>query len=173
MMEEAKQEKLPAARITPLEIEEGLAVPSTEVPVASTKPVQQQQQQRTKTKTKSTCQRYVWIIACHDHPLPKAHSRHGRVYVCTRRPLKLPRPILTPTYLPTTTIPRHRHRGKFICLGVTLTLLGAAGIAAAILWPKMPVFTLYSESVLSIDLLGTNTAKLMVQIENPNRFASA
>lgn len=47
MMDEAKHETYPAAKITPLELEEG--VPSTEVPVASTKPQQQ----------KSTCQRYV------------------------------------------------------------------------------------------------------------------
>lgn len=56
---------------------------------------------------------------------------------------------------------------------MTLAILGAGGIAAAIFWPRMPVFTLYSESLLSFDNAGTSTAKLMVQIKNPNRFASA
>lgn len=68
-----------------------------------------------------------------------------------------------------------RHRGKFICLGVTLTLGAIAGIAAAILWPKMPVFTLLNETVLTVDPLATgtgNSAKLVVQIQNPNKFAS-
>lgn len=69
--------------------------------------------------------------------------------------------------------PPHRHRGKFICLGVLLTLGAILGIAAAVLWPRAPAFTVTNESLMSIDLLGTNTAKLFLEIKNPNRFASA
>ncbi len=43
---------------------------------------------------------------------------------------------------------------------------------AAVFYPKMPQAELYSESLLSIDLLGENTANLVMQIKNPNRYAS-
>lgn len=74
---------------------------------------------------------------------------------------------------PTILVKPRRHRGKFICLGVLLTLGAILGIAAAVLWPRAPAFTVTNESLMSIDLLGTNTAKLFLEIKNPNRFASA
>ena len=146
MAEETKaqgSEKYPPARITPLEIEEG-RVPSTEGR-GPAKPAE-----------KTTCQRYVppWLLP----PLLLRGSIDG----CALRPRRLCTPSTT-TIHPTTPHWR-RHRGKFVCLGITLALLAAGGIVAAVYWPKMPKFTLYSESQINIDLLGTNTAKLMVQV---------
>lgn len=44
-----------------------------------------------------------------------------------------------------------RHRGKFICLGVTLGLLLVLGILIAIFFPRAPQITLFNSSVLAID----------------------
>ena len=63
-----------------------------------------------------------------------------------------------------------RHRGKFICLGVTLSLALVLGIAAALYYPRMPTFTLFEQSIVEIDGLTGAQANLVIKINNPNRY---
>lgn len=68
-----------------------------------------------------------------------------------------------------------RHKGKFICLGITLALLVATAIAVPLLLPKDPTATLLEQSNLRLDGLGTGSVviDLRMKVDNPNRYAIA
>ncbi len=68
-----------------------------------------------------------------------------------------------------------RHKGKFICLGVTLSLLVAAAVAIPLLFPKDPTATLLEQSNLQLSGLGTGNVMvdLRMNVQNPNRYPIA
>lgn len=72
-----------------------------------------------------------------------------------------PVPLLSPPF---------RHKGKFLCLGITLAILAAIAIAVPLLWYTEPTAELLSQSALRINGLGSMQAELQLEVKNTNRY---
>jgi len=58
-----------------------------------------------------------------------------------------------------------RHKGKFICLGITLALLVATAIAVPLLLPKDPTATLLEQSNLRLDGRGVGSVAIDLRMK--------
>ena len=58
-----------------------------------------------------------------------------------------------------------RHKGKFICLGITLALLVATAIAVPLLLPKDPTATLLEQSNLRLDGQGVGSVAIDLRMK--------